>query len=235
MTIASWLHGALLWVHIDAGIIAILSGATAAVARKGGRLHARAGLCFVGSMLVLGGTATILFPLKQVPESGLAGFATCYLVLTAWMTARRKDGTTGTFEIGACCAAAALAVAMALEGFAETTTPIGGPMLALAAFILLAGVGDLKAILREKVTPAQRLSRHVWRICLGFFLATGSFFIGQQNVMPEAARGSPVLIILGVAPLVVMLFWLVRLRFPKATARLRSGRAGVHHNPHLQA
>ena len=57
-------------------------------------------------------------------------------------------------------------------------------------------------------------------MCFAFFIATGSFFLGQQKVMPAAVRGSPVLFVLAFAPFAVMLFWLVRLRFAKVIARL---------------
>ncbi|HEX8622912.1 MAG TPA: hypothetical protein VF718_13175, partial [Allosphingosinicella sp.] len=49
----------------------------------------------------------------------------------------------------------------------------------------------------------------------------GSFFLGQQDVLPEAVRGSPILFLLAFAPFGVMAFWLARLRFAKVIARLR--------------
>jgi hypothetical protein len=58
-------------------------------------------------------------------------------------------------------------------------------------------------------------------MCFAFFIATGSFFLGQQDVLPQAVRGSPILFVLAFAPFAVMAFWLVRLRFGKALARLK--------------
>ena len=86
--------------------------------------------------------------------------------------------------------------------------------------LLIAGLGDLNVVLRKTLTPAQRLSRHLWRMCVAFFIATGSFFLGQQDVLPAAIRGSPLLFVPAFAPFAVMLFWLVRLRFPKALRKL---------------
>jgi hypothetical protein len=86
---------------------------------------------------------------------------------------------------------------------------------------LLAGLGDLRFILRGKLSPTQRLSRHLWRMCFAFFIATGSFFLGQQDVMPRAVRGSPILFVLAFAPFALMLFWLVRVRFSKVVSRLK--------------
>jgi hypothetical protein len=53
-------------------------------------------------------------------------------------------------------------------------------------------------------------------MCLGLFIATGSFFLGQQKVMPVWMRGSPVLLALGFAPLVLLVFWLIKIRFTNA-------------------
>jgi hypothetical protein len=207
---------ALLWVHVAAGCLAILAGAVAAAAGKGGSLHARAGTWFVASMLVLGVTASILEPFRSPPGSPLAGIFVCYFVATSWVTARRRDGTTGWFEIAACTIALGFAAATAWGGLTGATTPAGrGPVFVLAGLCLLAGLGDLKAVLRGKLTAAQRISRHLWRMCFAFFIATGSFFLGQQKVMPTAVRGSPLLFILALAPLAIMAFWLVRLRFGK--------------------
>jgi hypothetical protein len=49
-------------------------------------------------------------------------------------------------------------------------------------------------------------------MCFAFFIATGSFFLGQQKVMPKIVHGSPVLFVLAFAPFAVMLFWLIRVR-----------------------
>ncbi len=214
----------LLWVHIAAGIVSVLIGGIAIAARKGGRLHTGSGTWFAVAMIVLAVTAAILEPFRKTePGSPLVGLIVCYFVATSWVTARRRDGSTGKFEIGACIAALMTAALVAWDGFtgALSPTPVGrGPVFVMAGLLLLAGLGDLNAILRKKLTAAQRLSRHLWRMCFAFFIATGSFFIGQQDILPAAVRGSPVLFLLGFAPLLVMAFWLVRLRFAKALAKL---------------
>lgn len=227
----------LMWVHLAGGSLAILSGTIAVTARKGGPLHARAGTWFAASMLVLGVTATILARLQAEPESGMGGILTCYFVATSWVAARRRDGTSGKFEIIACASALGAAAIVAWGAFSgDATTPVGrGPVFATAALCLLAGLLDLNVVLRKKLSPTQRISRHLWRMCVAFFIATGSFFIGQQDVLPAAVRGSPILLVLGFAPLAAMLFWLVRVRFAKAIARSRQSgiiHIGGHPQPH---
>jgi hypothetical protein len=220
----------IIWIHVAAGMIALASGATAVVARKGGRVHAWAGTGFFASMLVLGLTASILEPFRSPPGSPIGGLMVCYFVATSWVAARRRDGTTGKFEIAACAAALGIAALIAWGGFTgAATTPAGrGPLYALAGMCLIAGLLDLNAILRARLTAVQRISRHLWRMCFAFFIATGSFFLGQQDVMPQAVRGSPILFVLAFAPFAVMAFWLVRLRFGR---RLRGALEALGERP----
>jgi uncharacterized membrane protein len=205
----------LLWPHIAAGIVAIVLGTIAVAARKGGNLHVNAGTWFAVSMLVLGVTASLLEPYRLPPGSPIDGIVVCYFVATAWVAARRRDGTIGRFEIVACAAALGTAVLFAWFGLTtvKAPTPVGrGPVFALAGVCLLAGLLDLHVILRKRLTAVQRQSRHLWRMGFAFFIATGSFFLGQQKVMPKIVHGSPVLFVLAFAPLVVMFFWLIRVR-----------------------
>ena len=228
---------ALTAIHIAGGSIAILTGTAAVVAGKGGRGHAAAGTGFAVSMLILGATAAMLAQVRGNSGLGLGGLLTCYFVATSWWTARRRDGRTGGFEIAACALALAAAAAIAWSALTGTmSTPAGpGPLFAFAATCLLAGLGDLRAVLRGILTPRQRLSRHLWRMCFAFFIATGSFFLGQQDVMPAAARGSPILFVLAFAPLAVTIYWLVRLRGRKGIARLSLGMPKAVSEPSAEA
>jgi len=214
---------ALTGIHIAAGLLALPAGATAVAARKGGLLHARAGAVFFGAMLVLGVSAAVLEPFRErVPGSPIAGLFVLYFITTSWVTARRRDGRTGWFEMLACAVALGTAALMSWDTLANgATTPAGvGPIYALATVCVIAGLLDLNAVLRRRLSSAQRIARHLWRMCFAFFIATGSFFLGQQDVLPAVVRGSPVLLCLAFAPFVVMVFWIVRMRFPKAVARL---------------
>src|SRR4051812_8812445 len=59
----------LLTIHIAAGGLAIVLGAVALLAKKGGTIHRRSGLLFVYAMLVMGFSASILGFLKS-PADG---------------------------------------------------------------------------------------------------------------------------------------------------------------------
>jgi len=215
---------ALLALHIAAGIAAILAGTIAVAARKGGDWHARVGTAFFVAMLALGVTASILEPFRMPrPGSPFVGVFVCYFVLTSWVAARRRDGAVGKFELGSAIVALGTGALIFWNGLGgSTSTPVGrGPVFFIAGLCLLAGLLDLRVVLRKRLTPGERVRRHLWRMCFAFFIATGSFFLGQQKVMPVEVRGSPVLLVLAFAPFAVMAFWLIRLRFAKAIARLR--------------
>lgn len=230
---------ALIPVHIAVGLVAILAGSAAVAAPKWGRLHARAGTGFFAAMLLLGITASLLEPYRTPPGSPVSGIMVCYFVATSWVAARRRGARTGWFEIIACAAALGLAALIGWAGMSgAATTPVGrGRVFAFAGFCLLAGGLDLNAILR-RLNAAQRIARHLWRMCFAFFIATGSFFLGQQDVMPQAVRGSPILFSLAFAPLAFMAFWLVRIRMGNMAAKLTLCRRGVEplasNRPHLQ-
>lgn len=206
---------AILWLHIASGIVALVTGTLAILFRKGGTVHVRAGTGFFAAMLALGITAAILEPYRTPePGSPVGGLMVWYFVLTSWFAARRRDGRTGWFEVVACVAALGLGTLIALSGITgSATTPAGaGPLFAVAGFCLFAGLLDLKVVLSRTMTPVQRVSRHLWRMCFAFFIATGSFFLGQQDMMPAGFQRSPWLFVPAFAPFAAMAFWLVRVR-----------------------
>ena len=86
-------------LHIGGGALGLVSGTVAAIAAKGGRLHRTAGTIFFVSMLVMAIFAAWLAVV--VPDQIVNVFIatlTSYLVVTAWLTVRRKEGTVGVAE-----------------------------------------------------------------------------------------------------------------------------------------
>ena len=231
-----WHAGAaiILYLHIAGGSVGILAGAAAVAVRKGSRLHALAGHVFFASMMVMAAIGAAVAPFLASAQGDPKRFDafialfTCYLVATSWVTVRRKAGTVGGFEKCAFAFASLLAVVTILFGARAAASPSGmvGGFPAQAYYVIggiiaLAAALDLKVILKGGVTGASRIARHLWRMCVAFFIATGSLFFGQQDVLPQALRDAPILLlVLGFGPLAVMLFWLVRIRFAKKIGRL---------------
>jgi len=222
---ATSLSGALLFVlilHIGAGCVAILAGGGALAARKGERLHRAFGTAFLAAMLAMCAFATYLSVLRQ-PGTIVGGILTAYLVASAWATVRRAEGRIGAFERIALVVVIACTAGELTMGWLATRSPNGrflgypapvfyvfGGLAALAAML------DIKMIRRGGIRGAARIARHLWRMCTALFIASASFFLGQQKVMPVSFQGSPILVVLGVAPLALMVFWLCRVLLTRA-------------------
>src|SRR5215467_12272866 len=91
----------ILAIHICSGVVGLLSGAVAVSLRKGSRRHRVAGIVFAVSMLSLAACGVYLAFMKHKMGDVLGGTLTLYLVVTAWTTARRRDGKPGIVDWGA--------------------------------------------------------------------------------------------------------------------------------------
>jgi hypothetical protein len=222
----------LLVFHVTAGVLAMVAGAAAMSFGKGSRWHAKAGNVFVVSMLSMAAAASCLAYMKHQPNNVFGGFLTIYMVATAWATARRRDGETGVADWIGFLFALSMGVLGVFHGFQKMagreavdagTYPF--MQLFMSSIILLAAIGDLRMIVRG-IAGKQRIARHLWRMCFGWFIATGSFFLGQQQVFPTWLRGSPALLVPALLPLVLLIFWLIRIRFNSVYKKMALAGAG---------
>ena len=62
------------------------------------------------------------------------------------------------------------------------------------------------------VQGSARLVRHLWRMCWALWIAAASFFLGQADEIPETLPIPALLAIPVVIPILVMLYWLWRVR-----------------------
>jgi hypothetical protein len=226
------IHLVLRYTHISMGTLALLSGAGAMILSKGARSHRWAGNVFAGSMLVMAATGTtIALFITPVAGNVMGGLMASYLVATGWAAAWRRPRETGSLEI----ALALLGLVTAIAGFnygyrashAPTHTLDGSApafYLVFGSVALLATVLDVRMIARGGFTGSQRISRHLSRMGLAMFMATGSFFLGQAKLFSPAVRASgvlkfPVLLVIG-----AILYWLVRIRVWPWLRRTRAPR-----------
>jgi hypothetical protein len=178
-----------------------------------------AGRIFVASMLVMAAGAAYLGVIKHQPGNVGGGIFTFYLILTAWLTARRAEGQTSKLDWVALLIPSVLGILSWMNGIqvvrsgasSQAGVPVGMIFL-MGSVQLLAAAGDMRMLMGGGVLGAKRIARHLWRMCAGLFFAAASFFLGQQKVMPQFMHGSPILWILGLAPLGSMIFWLIRVR-----------------------
>src|ERR1700675_4215645 len=92
-------HSPLVFFHIWAALTGILFGWTALFLRKGSRLHRTSGNVFFISLLGMSASAAYMAAfVKPVMMNVAMGVLTFYLVATAWLTVRRKDGEPRLLE-----------------------------------------------------------------------------------------------------------------------------------------
>ena len=103
----------------------------------------------------------------------------------------------------------------------------------MGSVMLLAAVGDARMLVGQGVLGTKRVVRHLWRMCFGLFIATGSFFLGPANRPLRLLRAvgfrqqvfrallrQEVLLFLAVLPLLLLILWVVRIRFGNAIKRI---------------
>jgi hypothetical protein len=160
--------------------------------------------------------------LKSQPSNISRGIITLYLVTTGLLTLRAHDArsraidgvtTVIAFAISIYCLNVAVAAVRSPTGRLDGVPP--HPMFVFAFVALLAALGDTRAMLVGGLRGAQRIARHLWRMCFAMFIATGSFFLGQAKVFPKPIRIVPLLALPVLLVVVTMLYWMIRLPFTK--------------------
>ena len=232
-------YSPILLVHICGGTLGLLSGTAAMSFRKGSLRHVLAGKVFVVSMLTLAAAAVYLAILKHQTPNVVGGLLTFYLITTAWLTARRRDGETSRFDWVALLIPLAIGIfnwvygLKVLRGGANSVDGVPvGMMLFMGSICLLAAAGDVRMLVGGGVLGAKRIARHLWRMCFGLFIAAGSFFLGPSNRplrllsevglgkhLSPAIFGTTLYLILTILPLVLLIFWLIRVRFTSASKK----------------
>jgi len=204
--------------------------------RKGSSRHVLAGKVFVASMLTMAVGAVYLAIVRHQPSNIGGGILTFYLIGTAWLTARRRDGETSRSDWIVLLIPLVLGILTWMNGIKIVHSGEGSPdgvpvgmTFFMGSVMLLAGAGDVRMLVRGGVSGTKRIARHLWRMCFGLFIAAGSFFMGPNNRplrllstvgigqhLPRALFSLSLYLLLSVLPLILLIFWLVRIRFKNA-------------------
>ncbi len=214
----------------------MLSGTAAMSFRKGSPRHVQAGKVFVASMLIMALGAVYLGIVKNQPSNIGGGIITFYLIGTGWMTARRREGEMSRLDWVALLFPLSLGILIWVNGIqvlrsgatSQNGVPVGMSFF-MGSICLLAAGGDIRMLLRGGVFGVKRIARHLWRMCFGLFIAAGSFFMGPSNRplrllstvglvqhLPAALFSTGLYLFLSILPLLLLIFWLVRVRFTSA-------------------
>src|SRR6266849_5039699 len=171
----------LLFLHIVAGTLGMLSGFVAVFLRKGSRRHGLAGNVFVVSMLFLSASGVYLAFMKAQPDNILGGTLTFYMVATAWLTARRRERKPGILDWGALLVVLTVAAVETTYGLEAAISQTGlkngsppGLYFIFGSIAALAAIGDVRMLVRRGISGRQRVVRHLWRMCFALFVAAGS-------------------------------------------------------------
>jgi len=202
-------------LHAGAGAAGLIAGPVALFSRKGERLHRAAGNVFFVAMMFAALSAVVLAFIEGDMTLVVAGSLTAYFIGSSWLTVKRPERTAGWLETGACVfafAGSAGAAYYAYQSVQNGTALLGGiPFYGFSAVAALCGLLDVSVILRGGLAGRQRIARHLWRMCLGFFIAVGSFFPGQDQFFPDYIMNTEPVILLFIpafSVIAMMLFWL---------------------------
>lgn len=214
-----------LTIHIIAGGLGIVSGFLALYAVKGATLHRKSGMVFVCAMLTTSIVGALLAGVQgKAPAVNIpAAVLTAYLIITALATVRPAVAASRRLQLGAMLVAFAVGLTNLRFGFEALAN--GGrregipafPFIMFGVVGLLAGVGDLR-LMRSggALRGTLRLARHLWRMCFALLIAVMSFFLGQARVIPKPIRIPALLALPVLAVLVLMLYWMWRVRFRRS-------------------
>ena len=157
--------------------------------------------------------------LRGIETNALGGVLAAYLVITALTTVRPPAAGSRWLDLGAMLVGLAVGLTSVTLGFEllvsgeDSRHGVPIPMLFIFGAVgLSASLSDVRMIRSGAIQGARRLARHLWRMCFALFIATGSFFLGQADKIPEPLRIPALLAVLALAPLLIMLYWLWRVR-----------------------
>jgi hypothetical protein len=97
----------------------------------------------------------------------------------------------------------------------------------LGSIALLSTAGDIRMLMRGGISGTPRLVRHLWRMCFGLFIASASLFLSRPRLFPAILNKTYVITLLGFLPLIMMIFWLFRVRYKPPASKIEAG-ASLH-------
>jgi len=181
---------------------------------------------FFVSMLAMGAFAAYLaLVIPNQLANVFGGAFAIYLVTTAWLAGHNHK--PGLWE--ALClvlglillapfAVLSFQLATGLAPLFQSATPFKGPVLiamySVTAVLAVAVLSDLRVLFFGAASGVARISRHLWRMCLGLTVATGSAFTnGFARLLPGPYHVPAWFFYPQFIPLALLLFWMIRVRF----------------------
>lgn len=211
--------GILLYTHITGGALGILSGIVASVSKKGSRVHRASGKLFFWSMFICYLIGAFVAPLLDIQQSTnfVAAVLALYLLCTGVSAANRRKFVAGNQEKIGVLVALTITVLGAVFMYLAAQSPDGSldgsPPQAYILFLVAGGlavIGDIKALMQKQLSQIARIARHLWRMSMSFFIASGSAFFGQAEFFPDWFSDSLLPVAFGFFPLIILLIYVIK-------------------------
>ncbi|MDO6444609.1 DUF2306 domain-containing protein [Colwellia sp. 1_MG-2023] len=206
--------------HICAGAIALLTGYSVIVAKKGQMTHKYLGRVYVEAMLALGLTGTYIAIIKEIPLSMLNGLVLCYLVLSSINTILQPPKQTNALDKLLFMFVILITIGFGwysylinqieskeLGGFGIEAYIVFGSVMALCC------IGDCRYLLRGGLSGNSRLVRHLWRMFFPLLMSTAAFFLGQAKHLPEFIQRTELLLLPVILVVLTTIYWVIKMRF----------------------
>lgn len=232
---SSWaLHfgaAVLLYLHIGGGAAGIASGIVASLSRKGSEIHRKAGILFLWSMAIcysIGGLVAPFLPTQQ-STNFVAAVLALYLLITGVSAARRRRFEAGINEKVSAFIAFLITATGGVFMYLAASNPDGSmggsPPQAYVLFIAAGGAalcGEIMALYKRVLSPTARVIRHLWRMSMSFFIASGSAFFGQAEFFPVWFNDSLLPLLLGFFPILVLILYVAKYTVKGLLKRLQT-------------
>ncbi len=218
----------LVYAHVAFGTIAVLLGAVALCAPKGAAVHVAAGRGFVWAMTAssLLGAGLGMAKNDTLLITFFAGILGAYLVFSGWMAARGTVRPSAPSFVTLALVNLANMVVLFMIGYLALQSGDGlfrgyaaEDYIFLGAMAFVGVLTDASLVFRSELSDRHRIARHIWRMCLGFFIAAGSAFTGPgMTAFPEALQQSGLLSLPELTIALAMVFFLARRLLPRRHA-----------------
>src|SRR5947209_10268122 len=236
-------YSPLLMIHVTGALVGLVSGWVTLFFRKGSSPHGAVGNVFFVSILAMCLSAITIAVMKQQTGNILGGTLTFYLVGTAWLTVKRRQGQTGRLELAGMLLALVFGIGTVTLGWRVTHTAHAADGIPWAVYFIFGGVallaaaGDGRMLIRGGVFGGPRIARHLWRMCTALLIVTLSGLAGTRtHIFPEFIRnahlfGVPVLMLPLYALPLLMIYWLFWVRFAKQYRKKKTITARIKATP----
>ena len=165
-------------------------------------------------MIVMSLTGASIALLHANTISIVAGLMTFYMVATGMRTVQQRAVPVSLTDRVATMFALIVAAGCFVVGIqsAARGRPEAYPLFIFGIVGLLAVIGDRRVMQQGGIQGSRRVARHLWRMCFAMWVAAASFFWGPQTRVPEVLRIPVLQAVAVLLPIVVMAYWLWRLR-----------------------